>query len=53
MRTKEPGGIMRRNTAGNCGCASLLLALILLPIITANPLIGLIILFFLLSSSKQ
>jgi len=38
--------------AGNCGCGSLLLALILLPVITAHPLLGLIILFFLLSSKK-
>lgn len=38
--------------AGNCGCGSLLLAIILLPVITAHPVLGLIILFFLISSKK-
>jgi len=37
---------------GACACGSLLLAVILLPVIMAHPLIGLIILFFLLSSKK-
>jgi len=38
--------------AGNCGCGSLLLAIVLVPVITAHPLLGLIIVFFLLSSKK-
>ncbi|HNW33731.1 MAG TPA: hypothetical protein PKM25_02285 [Candidatus Ozemobacteraceae bacterium] len=39
--------------SGNCACGSLLLAMVLLPVITANPVLGVFILFLLLSSSKK
>lgn len=39
--------------SGRCACVSVLLAIILLPIIAAHPILGFFILLFLLSSSKS
>ncbi|HOY65316.1 MAG TPA: hypothetical protein PLP29_00425 [Candidatus Ozemobacteraceae bacterium] len=43
----------RGHRAGTCGCGALLLALILVPVISANPFLGFIILVFLLGSSRK
>jgi len=39
--------------SGRCACVSVLLAIILLPIIAAHPILGFFVLLFLLSSSKS
>lgn len=53
MQLLMSAGRTCRDSSGNCACGSLLLALLLMPVITANPLLGLLIVFFLLSSSKK
>ena len=43
---------MMTGRQGNCGCATVLLAVLLLPVITSFPLLGFFILLFLLAGRK-
>ena len=40
----------RRERSGRCACVSVLIAFLLLPVIVAHPILGFLVLVFLLSS---